>query len=73
MGKTGRIIVKYRINRSRWSGEFSCQSWSVSYTHLVVETMAHYQAAKHFNPNVDFIIDIGGQDMKCFRIKALWA
>ena len=35
----------------------------------VVETMAHYQAAKHFNPNVDFIIDIGGQDMKCFRIK----
>lgn len=35
----------------------------------VVETMAHYHAAKHFNPNVDFIIDIGGQDMKCFRIK----
>lgn len=35
----------------------------------IVETMAHYTAAKHFNPNVDFIIDIGGQDMKCFRIK----
>ncbi len=35
----------------------------------VVETMAHYHAAKHFNPNVDFIIDIGGQDMKCFKIK----
>lgn len=35
----------------------------------MVETMAHYAAAKHFNPNVDFIIDIGGQDMKCFRIK----
>lgn len=35
----------------------------------VVETIAHYTAAKHFNPNVDFIIDIGGQDMKCFRIK----
>lgn len=35
----------------------------------VVETIAHYNAAKHFNPNVDFIIDIGGQDMKCFRIK----
>lgn len=35
----------------------------------MVETMAHYAAAKHFNPDVDFIIDIGGQDMKCFRIK----
>lgn len=35
----------------------------------VVETMAHYTAAKHFNPHVDFIIDIGGQDMKCFHIK----
>lgn len=35
----------------------------------VVETIAHYTAAKHFQPGVDFIIDIGGQDMKCFRIK----
>lgn len=35
----------------------------------VVETIAHYTAAKAFNPQVDFIIDIGGQDMKCFRIK----
>lgn len=35
----------------------------------VVETIAHYTAAKHFQPNVDFIIDIGGQDMKCFKIK----
>lgn len=35
----------------------------------VVETIAHYTAAKYFNENVDFIIDIGGQDMKCFRIK----
>lgn len=35
----------------------------------VVETLAHYTAAKYFNPNVDFIIDIGGQDMKCFRIR----
>ncbi len=35
----------------------------------VVETIAHFTAAKHFQPNVDFIIDIGGQDMKCFKIK----
>lgn len=35
----------------------------------VVETIAHYTAAKFFNPNVDFILDIGGQDIKCFKIK----
>ncbi len=35
----------------------------------LVETAAHYTAAKHFLPDVDFIIDIGGQDMKCFRIE----
>lgn len=35
----------------------------------LVETMAHLKAAQHFNPQVDFIIDIGGQDMKCFYIK----
>ena len=35
----------------------------------VVETIAHFTAAKHFNPNVDFIIDIGGQDIKCFKIR----
>ena len=35
----------------------------------LVETVAHYKAAAHFNPEVDFIIDIGGQDMKCFKIR----
>lgn len=35
----------------------------------LVETMAHFTAAKYFNPHVDFILDIGGQDIKCFRIK----
>ncbi|MCI8539611.1 MAG: 2-hydroxyglutaryl-CoA dehydratase [Oscillospiraceae bacterium] len=35
----------------------------------LVETVAHYNAAAHFNPGVDFIIDIGGQDMKCFKIR----
>lgn len=35
----------------------------------LVETLAHYTAAKHFCPNVDFILDIGGQDIKCFKIK----
>ena len=31
--------------------------------------MAHYKAAEEFLPGVDFILDIGGQDMKCMRIK----
>ena len=35
----------------------------------IVETVAHFKAALHFNPTVDFIIDIGGQDIKCFKIK----
>ena len=34
-----------------------------------VETVAHYKAAAFFEPDVDFILDIGGQDMKCMRIK----
>ncbi|MBE6547614.1 MAG: 2-hydroxyglutaryl-CoA dehydratase [Ruminococcaceae bacterium] len=37
--------------------------------HGLVETMAHFTAAHHFNPRVDFILDIGGQDIKCFKVK----
>ena len=35
----------------------------------VVETIAHYTAAEKFRKDVDFIIDIGGQDIKCFKIR----
>jgi len=34
-----------------------------------IETVAHYKAASYFSPDVDFILDIGGQDMKCLKIK----
>lgn len=34
-----------------------------------IETVAHYKAAVKFRPDVDFILDIGGQDMKCMKIK----
>ena len=34
-----------------------------------VETVSHYYAAAFFNPQVDCILDIGGQDMKCIKIK----
>lgn len=35
----------------------------------LVETVAHFTGAKKFMPQVDFILDIGGQDIKCFKIK----
>ena len=35
----------------------------------IVETLAHFGAAKHFKPDVDFILDIGGQDIKCFKVR----
>ena len=35
----------------------------------VVETIAHCTAASFFNPEVDCVLDIGGQDMKCIKLK----
>lgn len=35
----------------------------------LVETQAHFIGARFFLPEVDFIIDIGGQDIKCFKIR----
>ena len=43
------------------------RAFSVDYG--IVETVAHYTAAKFFKPDVDFILDIGGQDIKCFKIQ----
>ena len=34
-----------------------------------IETIVHYKAAEFFLPGVDFILDIGGQDMKCLQVK----
>lgn len=36
--------------------------------HGIVETMAHYMAARHLNKDVSFILDIGGQDMKAIFV-----
>ncbi len=49
-------------------GEVLCKE-ALRCDYSLVETMAHFRAARHFQPDVDFIIDIGGQDMKCFRIE----
>lgn len=34
-----------------------------------IETVAHYKAAEHFLPGVEFVLDIGGQDMKSMKVK----
>ncbi len=47
--------------------ELICHAFGVD--RGIVETIAHYTAARHFEPNVDFILDIGGQDIKCFKVK----
>lgn len=60
---------KIEICKSAATGygeELMCEAFGVDFG--IVETMAHYTAARFFNKNVDFIIDIGGQDIKCFYI-----
>ncbi|WP_330387075.1 acyl-CoA dehydratase activase-related protein [Acidaminobacter hydrogenoformans] len=42
---------------------------AIQVDHGEIETVAHYKAADHFLPGVQFVIDIGGQDMKSMRIK----
>ena len=61
---------KIKINGSTVTGygeELIKKAFSIDYG--VVETLAHYIAASKFNPDVDFILDIGGQDIKCFEIE----
>ena len=40
-----------------------------SLDHGIVETMAHFMAARHMQPNVSFVLDIGGQDMKAIFVE----
>lgn len=62
------------------SGSFIAKATATGYgEHLIkaalgvdygeIETMAHYKAAERILPGVEFILDIGGQDMKCMRVK----
>lgn len=60
---------RIRIKGSAVTGygeELIKNAFSVDYG--IVETIAHFTAAKYFKPDVDFILDIGGQDIKCFKI-----
>ena len=42
---------------------------ALSLDYSLVETQAHFKGARFFLPDVDFIIDIGGQDIKCLKIR----
>jgi len=62
----GRISIRGSA-ATGYGEELVKNAFSLDYG--LVETMAHLAAAKRFDPNVDFIIDIGGQDVKCFKIR----
>lgn len=60
--------IKIRASAVTGYGEeLICHGFGVD--NGIVETIAHYTAARHFDPDVDFILDIGGQDIKCFKVK----
>ncbi|MBP5296424.1 MAG: 2-hydroxyacyl-CoA dehydratase [Bacteriovoracaceae bacterium] len=64
---SGRPEIKIRAAAVTGYGEDLIKAaWGLNYG--LVETIAHYQAARHFDPQVDFVLDIGGQDMKAIFI-----
>ena len=60
--------VTIRSSASTGYGEELIRS-AFSLDRGIVETVAHFTAAKFFRPDVDFILDIGGQDIKCFKVR----
>jgi len=50
-----------------YGAEFACVAVGVDIAE--VETVAHYKAACGLRPDVTFVLDIGGQDIKCLKIK----
>ena len=63
---TPKIIIKSAAVTG-YGEELIKNAFSIDFG--IVETIAHFKAAKYFNPKVNFILDIGGQDIKCFKIK----
>ncbi|NLG10881.1 MAG: CoA activase, partial [Coriobacteriaceae bacterium] len=64
----GSLLVTIRHTKVTGYGE---QLLKVAFTadSGEVETIAHLRAARELNPKVDFVLDIGGQDIKCLRIR----
>ena len=55
----------YRMCYELWRGNTQ-NSLKIDFD--VVETMANFKTTHHFNHDVHFIIDIRGQDVKCFKV-----
>jgi predicted CoA-substrate-specific enzyme activase len=64
----GGVGLKIRGSASTGYGEDLIKA-AFSLDAGLVETVAHARAARRFCPDVDYIIDIGGQDIKCFTIR----
>ncbi len=62
----GRVVIRAAASTG-YGEELIQNAFHIDFG--VVETIAHFTAARYFNPEVDFIIDIGGQDIKCFKIR----
>ena len=68
--------VYNRMNKNAWIASSGITGYGEDFIKSAlqidtgeVETIAHYTAAKYFDPDVDFILDIGGQDMKAMHVK----
>jgi predicted CoA-substrate-specific enzyme activase len=80
MSSDGIYIISDGCIKKQAAGAYIAKATATGYgEHLVmaalgidygeIETMAHYKAAEKLLPGVEFILDIGGQDMKCMRVK----
>ncbi|MDO5715459.1 MAG: acyl-CoA dehydratase activase-related protein [Tissierellia bacterium] len=70
-----REIYK-RMNKKAYIAATGCTGYGEDFLKAAlnldfgeVETIAHFRAAEFFDPQVDFILDIGGQDMKSMKIR----
>lgn len=70
------LEILQNVNEKRWIAQAGVTGYGEEFLQKAlgfdfgeVETIAHFRAAKAFDPEVDFILDIGGQDMKSMRIR----
>ena len=66
VGEDGSLLYSFYDNNNGSPLKTTIKAVKEIYELLPV---SHYYAASFFEPNVDCILDIGGQDMKCIKIK----
>lgn len=69
-------VIYAKLNEKAWIAAAGCTGYGEDFLKAAfnldigeVETIAHFRAAEFFDPKVDFILDIGGQDMKSMKIR----